>query len=986
MAEKITKKPSISVKSLSAPKRISGTHKMEATWKIPNDLVNSKKNDRATSLKVTWSLGIPGKDPKDVEWEPNEKATRDTINLNNIKIGKKTYTRDSFYPRHGTRKLKYVTVRVQAKNKKGTESGVKETRKFEQPRKPNISALSFNTENGVVSATITTDAGDDYHERDDTWYTMKVTNPFENGGKEKTVHNTYTRQTSHTITYDASSYMQLDPVTQFIKIVVTAYARGYAGNSDAATPRTMYVSYPAQASIDGVDVVGRDATSKCTVRINPNSTTEHPVDKVRLEYAADVIYDNADDIPGGEWTTTDIVDNGKCTALSIATSELIPSRGNHTFVRVVTYHLHEGVLYRYSKPYKISKLEVEQAPAASIDIDIIDARPGADGKSAVVTLGWNGDGSDDFTGTEISWAETEDTWKSTEDPDSYRFTWSDGIYPKTGTVEYNDSATITIKGLSEGETYYIKARRYLDAEIEQTSEYTESAIVTTNQAPESIVASCLPAVAEGNPLTVYWTFAGNGIQTDWRLPHLVYDSIEDEYVQDGTYLGTGKGSTGAVQISAETLADFANNNVVTFAAEASTGSKFETSNMLTVNIVQQPTLAITAPSIMVEQPYQFTAVSNILCDLILIVTSQGASGQFPQGKLRQTAGDTIYSNVVTPEWVADESNWSAQITLPNGLAFWNLGTYTLSVVAIDRTTNLRSPEVITSFGVEWTNQAVSPTQLAYTATADTEVDVNKAYYELVESEYIEVIPDGTENPASEGWYTQTVTEYVSLIVIDEKDVDGDHIQAVQINLTPPAGSRETDVYDIYRMDIEKPHLIGEGFPLTYTAIDEYAPFSEDDELSYRIAIRTEDGDIEFADISYSAECKNIRFDWADGSLELPYGNSISDSFVKDVDIRQHMNGSSDGYWNPNIERKSSLNSSIIKIAQPRDIERTRALARHAGAVFVRLPNGSAFEADVQVTDLSNKNKAVVAVAFDVTEVRLTDEFKLTTPFQKVEEE
>lgn len=373
--------------------------------------------------------------------------------------------------------------------------------------------------------------------------------------------------------------------------------------------------------------------------------------------------------------------------------------------------------------------------------------------------------------------------------------------------------------------------------------------------------------------------------------------------------------------------------------------------------------------------------SNQLCDLITIVTSQGATGQFPQGVLMQASGDTIHSDVYRPSWTASNNDLTATINLPTGLDFWDGGRYTVSVVAVDRNTGLRSPETLLTVPVMWANQAVPPEQVSYSLTTDTTVVEDEAYYEKVGDDYILVTPVGTENPSSEGWYTQNTTNYVTLTVIDEKDSDGDHTQAVRIALTPPTGSRETDVYDIYRMDIENPSLIGEGFPLTYTAVDEYAPFGKDVELKYRIAVRTVDGDVAFSDIDYEADCENIRFDWSGGSLELPYGNSVGDSFSKDTEIRKHMNGVSNGYWNQGVERKSSLSSSIIKIVQPRDIERARMLARYAGAVFVRLPNGSAFEADVQVTDLSIKNKAVTAVAFDATEIGLTQEFSLPTPFR-----
>lgn len=1380
MAVKITKRPLLTVTKLSVPVRGSNNRVMTSTWSVPSELTSTKRNDRATGLEVVWSMGTSKGTPK-ATLSLGIGSKKSSINLDSMKLGRTKYGRKSFYP-FTARKLNSVSISIRAKNGKGKGRVLRQTRKFTIPRKPTLTPLSFNTENGVISTTIETNAGADYQERYDTKYAITVTNPFLNGGNPINTSDNASTSTSFSVNYDARDYMRLS-YDQFIKVVASAYARGYAGNSAIAT-RTEYISFPAQASITGIDVSGRDATSKCTIHIDTNRTTEHPVDKVKLQYAADVTYDDANDIPASEWTDTEIVDNGNCTALSISTGKLIPSRGNHTYVRVVTYHLNEDVLYRYSEAKLVEELETPSTPAASIDIDILEATAGKDGKTAVVLIGWNKDGRDDFTGTELSWSDNEDTWKSTDEPSHHEFTWSDGPFTYGG-VSYHDSAKITIKGLSEGVLYYVRARRYLEAEIEQFSDYTERVPVLTSTMPESIVATAERFIAKGNPLTIRWTLAGNGLQKEWKIARVKNGA------QDGTIIAEGDGSAGSAQISAERLSELAVNNSLSFVVEASTGSKPVTSEVHTVTIIEQPTLQITGGSYTHEheeiereysgeivtieningesikslttpiepvqdlhgydkpwaggngknklpmnvanlkslntggswsgntytingvtftvktdnggnvigittngtptenstfilyresgadtitrfgsntayilngnsaggssttwyvrlyqlspwgviathdaqgesgvsfntsaigsdktvycvigvdrgvnvsgktfypmirlasksdatyepysnicpisgrtkvdvvvspttdaedgntyttalgrtvyggtldvvsgvltvdramvtlngsetwgssngtvtacmrvqtrmsvrfkpntsnaslvgdissafvevtpvqtwdgtvgfsvstdanpylhfcqtgqknmsveawktylasnpiqvvgllatpQTYQLTptevslllgtnniwadsgdvevdtvevtldenqlhsnnlslnVASNRLCDLITTIKSQGASGQFPQGVMMQANGDTIHSNVYSPAW----RNGIATIAMPTGLDFWDGGRYTVSIVAVDRTTGLRSPETMIDFVVSWANQAVSPVQYSYTLTTDTTVNVDEAYYEKVGNDYVLVIPEGTENPRSEGWYTQNTTSFVTLTVIDERDADGDHTQAVKIALTPPAGSSETDVYDIYRMDIEKPHLIGQGFPLTYTAVDEYAPFGDSD-LYYRIAIRTVDGDVEFSDIDYTAECENIRFDWSGGSLELPYGNAIGDSFKKDVDIRHHMNGNTNGYWNQSIERTSSLKSSIIKIVQPRDIERARLLARYPNAVFVRLPNGSAFTADVQVTDLSVKNKAVTAIAFDATEIDLTQEFSLPIPFRLEEE-
>jgi hypothetical protein len=301
----------------------------------------------------------------------------------------------------------------------------------------------------------------------------------------------------------------------------------------------------------------------------------------------------------------------------------------------------------------------------------------------------------------------------------------------------------------------------------------------------------------------------------------------------------------------------------------------------------------------------------------------------------QTDGDTIYSDVITPEWTEGNSSFTTTVALPNGLDLWNSCNYELSVVAVDATTGLKSEEYVTELLVDYSYSAVAP--------------------------------------------AATVTP------IDETDADGIHHMAVDIALTAPTGSRQTDVYDIYRMDNGKANLVGQSYPLDYTVRDEYAPFGEGD-MKYRIALRTEDGDVQYKDFEYELPSEVMRFDWAGGVLEFPYGLTISDSYSKDVEFRSHLDGNIDGYWRQNVDRKSSLGTSVLKLIQPTEIELAGNLARYAGAVFVRLPNGAAYEADVQVSDMSVTNEAVTAIAIDATEIGLTDEFRLPIPYILEEDE
>lgn len=924
MATSITKKPTLAVSNLCAPVRQSGNRVMKSTWKVPGDLTKSSNKARAESLVIEWTLNIPGKnDPKYVKTEQNEKATASQINLNSLKIGKTTYTRALFYPCHSSRKLYSVTCKVTPKNKKGNGKAASQTRKFETPRAPSISAFSFNTENGEVSATITTDAGNDYKERYDTRYTVYIENT--RTGQKYNYRDTSSTSTSITVTFDASDYQQLD-YSQYIKIKITAWSRGFAGDS-AKVSKEYYVSYPAQATVQDVSVSSKDSTGKATVAVKTNSTTQHPVDRVKLEYLANTNYEREADIPGdASPTETSIIDDAQCTALAMPVGPLIPDKGKYTWIRVKSWHLSEEVLYRYSAWMRVTALETPAPTAADDEIVILEANAGADGQSAVLLLGWNADGTDDSTGTEITWAEEEDMWKSTQEPSKFEFEWSDGEL-EYDEVTYHDSATLTIKNLEEATQYFIKARRYLTGEITTYSPYSDTATVLTSEKPEKVIASCDRYVPTGKALSIYWTFSGNGVQKEWQI-------VSNE----GTVLAKGEGGISSTQISAERLKEFATNNSITFTVQTSTGSGFVISEEHTITIIDNPEISLSAITPMTAQPYSFSVTANALCDLIVIVSSQGASGQFPQGIARQTPGDTIHSDLYVPEWTESQGTYTATITLPAGLNFWDGGSYTLSITAIDRTTGLRSIEVISPFTVAWAHQAVDP------------------------------------------------GEYVTVTPIDTYDEEGFHRIAAMIELTPPAESEATDVYDIYRLTGDGAQLIGEGFPLTYTAYDEYAPFGINVDLAYRVAIRTLDGDVEFADIEYVFEQKTLRFDWMGGFLELPYNISIGDTYKKDVEIRQHMDGSVDGYWNQNIVRTAKLSTDVIKLDQKLEIDMARALARYAGAVFVRTPEGTAYEADVQVSDMSASNKHLMAIAIDVQETGLTKEFALPTPFDLEEEE
>ena len=225
------------------------------------------------------------------------------------------------------------------------------------------------------------------------------------------------------------------------------------------------------------------------------------------------------------------------------------------------------------------------------------------------------------------------------------------------------------------------------------------------------------------------------------------------------------------------------------------------------------------------------------------------------------------------------------------------------------------------------------------------------------------------------WEHQAVCpSTISTIAIDT--------ELMQATITPaaPENAAQTDVCDIYRLTADGAYLIAEDVAFGSSIVDRFAPFSRDGEnLAYRLCTRTADGDIDFTDVPYSLRSRALRIDFDDGSVTLPYNVGVSDTFTKSFESRAHMDGEIAGYWNANVARTASITTDFVR-GDAELAELVRELAGYAGACFVRTPSGSAYEADVEVEGLDEAyNSVASAVSLNVTEVRLTDEFRATPP-------
>lgn len=899
--------PRIGVKSMKITR--SGST-FTASWKVPGDLKNSKKANHADNLQVTWLLGIPGKDPKDYDATHGINDLNDATSINNYKTKGRTYTLSSFYPRkaNGPR-ISYLTCKVrptQGKVKGTRKSIVSATYPITAPKAPSLSAFSVDSSTGVVSVTVTAEADAAHADRYDTeWYFSAIDGRT---GTELvgTRYGTST-STSITLTVDASSYQALS-YTQSIKCYVKARNRGLGGDS-AWAERTYHLAFPAQATIRGVDVSGTEATDKVTVGVSTNSSAQHPVTTVKLQRLVDVAYSTADEVAQATgWEDAGATDNASCTALTTTVSGLVPSTaGNYTWLRVQSIGAIEATLVRYSAPVRLDALHTD-APTASGDIVIASATPGEDGTTARVTVAWEPSGTtDSSTGTQLTWADKAEAWDYAKELENvYDFTESDGSVTHDGTT-YQQSRTLIIPDLEEGQPTYVRARRYLEGDTTTYGEWSDIASIIPSVAPASVVLECDSYVAAGSGARFEWTFSGGSPQTAWQL-----------VTGGGEVMASGTDANGAAEVDAERLEELATQNVVSVAVSVSTGGAWVTSDYRTLTIVQPPTLSLTPVGTITAQPLTLAITTSAeQARAAVTITSDGIGGQTPLGQVPQPQGDTVWSGAFTPA----VTGGAATLSLPSGIDLRDDGAYTVQVSVTDLSTGLVSETATSAATVAWAHQAP--------------------------------YPDG----------------FVTVTPVNTFDADGNRTRAATIGLTPPTGYASTDCYDIYRLTADGAALIGQSWPLTATVTDEYAPFGDGLDLAYRIAVRTADGDEAWTDVPYALGGDVIRIDWPSGPVELPYDIAISDSYKKDYKVDGYLDGQRDAFHNQGVERTAGLSTNVIRIEDQETAARVRSLGEYPGTAFVRTPDGSAYEAVVEVTDLSTTGP-VLSVSIDTIEVRL----------------
>lgn len=1097
----ITKAVDGKVASLTTPARASdGGRWWTSKWKVPKWMSDTSEPSRPEGQERWWVLGCKGK-PTDKYRTPSLGYTQASLNIGaasdgGVVINGKRYNRFAFYPLTDL-KLDYITCKVRGYNSKGAGPWAEATRTFSTPQRPTMTDLK-RTEGGGVYCDIDTPSGVNA-ERYDTRYQIRAWDSRKNA---YVVDRDTSSLSEHLedVGTDISDQQALG-VDDYIRITVRACARGFAGDS-SWVERSHVIAWPMVPVIKSVSCSSTEPTGICTANITfAGDSATHPVDGVKLEVLKSSTASTVTEATASlQWVETGAVDNGNSRALAVGISDIMPDAGKYSWVRVKSWHDEESTFYRYSAPIRVTDLETPAATAADDAVKILSIIPAQDGTSAIVHVAWDVDGTDDSTGTEVSWATDPNAWRSTAQPETYSVTWDDGPVTE-GSTTYHGSCTLYVMGLSEGASYYVRARRYLTNEgVTTYGPYSDTELVIPVSSPTSVQLTLVTPYYEGKSARFEWAYDSSATQQLWQLRKMA----GTEPSESDTIIASGTDSAGWASVSWERVEPLLTSGTMSVYVVMSTGGEAVRSNVVSVTPAK-PIEVLASDATVTRQPLTSLVTADAeISSVAVVLRANGATGDRPSGTVTQHEGDVIWSGVLNPEWsdapspdspmmtyslhpffeedprdqiswefdydeqalariyydkmaggwfgfvghflAGDQQGTTATVTLKptpiaglvsgrtyyvyvekilyDGDAQYSRRIVTLSfdsdsqfsgdtmyinrdgigdVVGPVIPLECANPDGTSAFTLQVTFVRGSGEQSGpvpriylrmglYASETDEYIPMHEVRYgtitlpaglDLWDGAAYTMSVSSTDENAMAPMEVGVTVDYehkapaVGTVSIEHAEADG--YAGESITASAPDGAESTDVADIYRVTPDGYYLIAAGIPFGSVVRDPYPPYGTDN-LRYRVAVRTIDGDVEWADFPYDFENSGfdqppLRIDFGPQHIDLTHNVTVADAYAKTFEARTHVDGTTNGYWDEGVSRTGQLATALIREYEDDQLDLVRALARHVGPCFVRTTDGIAYQADVQINGINaGRGPSAMPVTIAATEVELTAEY------------
>ena len=564
-------------------------------------------------------------------------------------------------------------------------------------------------------------------------------------------------------------------------------------------------------------------------------------------------------------------------------------------------------------------------------------------------IGWNWSWRD-ANQAELSWADHEDAWESTDEPSKY-------------TVDSTNASRWNIAGLNIG-TWYFRIR-LLKAIGEAISygTYCETRTLKLSSSPDTPALVLSDGVIpKTGSVTCYWAY----VSTDGTA-QMYAEVCEAFYEYAAVENPTGSPlSHGYYELSGTQYVKSYDTTVVSGKTYYTpTGTITYSDPIGSTNSSQHITISAE------EQNWQPNETHHLA---VRVIAASGEPSEGWSAPVPVTIAEEITATIVASSLV-DETQTISETGHP---------TVTRTYKALK---SLPMTVRATGAGIGGTTTYIIERAVAYQMTRPDETEHEGYEGETIviknqngedsvsisQEELLGYLDDGASYrliAIAKDTYGQTSTASIDFevhwthqAVIPEAAIELDHTNNVTMitPIQPETGYLSGDVADIYRLSADSPELIFKGAEFGTKYVDPYPAFGEFG--GHRIVYRTkngdyitEDNDMAWTDYNadensdYKHDLFGVVIDFDDEQLILPYNVSLSNSWTKDFTKTKYLGGSIQGDWNPAVEKTASATTVIPVEVEPDKVELLRRLAVFPGICHVRMPDGSSFTANVDVKD------------------------------------
>lgn len=543
--------------------------------------------------------------------------------------------------------------------------------------------------------------------------------------------------------------------------------------------------------------------------------------------------------------------------------------------------------------------ELKMRSTANIDSDIVALAPAVISAAmgpvdGAVRIGWEWSWSR-ATIAELSWADNEYAWQSTEQPTMYR-------------VEDTYSSSWIVMGLETGKRWFFRVRLINGSEDDEViGPWSELVSYDLASIPDKPVLNLSKSVINaGGSFTAKWAYSSTSeadTQAYAEICEVIYSGNTPVYGDLVAYTDSSQ----SVEISQEWTTGTA--HYLAVRVTSSTGTQSEWSEPVGVYVAEPVSIDITQASI--------TDGVVTAMPITAAITGAGVSGTTtlvikraedyhlyrPDDKdFDGYAGETIATHSQTGETPITINVTDLVGNLDDG------AKYTMIATVIDTYGQTASEEI--PFAVNWTHKAEVPGV-------------------RIKTDKIQRITMIT--PIAPAGYAQGDTCDIYRLSADQPEliVKGGTFGTTYVDPYPAFG--EAGGHRLVTRTVNGDYATASGLAWYDTSS------SEGDYLEDKKMIINVNGD----------------------QIELPYNIELSNSWSKDFQRTKYLGGSVQGDWNPAVTRDLSAKTVLLRGRDLDQQLAMRDLAGYAGIAHIRTPDGSSMACDVQVREaMDYKSKRV----------------------------